>query len=122
MLVCPVRVSICSIESHAQSSCICSFRASSYLTTLILGVQVAAGMMMSPEEDMAASRLKVRLHPFLHQVSGSTLMFKFDNGTICKPLLPKEYHFYKFLPDSLKEFTARYKGKCLPHFHFYVTN
>lgn len=62
-------------------------------------------------ETEAASQLTVRLHPFLHQVSGSTLMFKFDNYTICKPLLPKEYHFYKFLPESLREFTARYKGQ-----------
>ena len=74
--------------------------------------------MNSPETEMPPSStantadagLTVRLHPFLHQVSGSTLMFKFDNHTICKPLLPKEYHFYKYLPDSLREFTARYKG------------
>lgn len=56
------------------------------------------------------SGVRVHLHPFLHQVGGSTLMFKFDADTICKPLLPKEYNFYKVVPESLKQFTARYKG------------
>lgn len=55
--------------------------------------------------------LLVRLYPFLHQVSGSSLMFMFDQHTICKPLVPKEYDFYKRLPEGLKSFTAEYKGK-----------
>jgi len=55
---------------------------------------------------------KVRLHPFLHQVSGSNFMFKFDSSTLCKPLVEKEYSFYKLLPNSLKEFTPKYKGGC----------
>ncbi|XP_067935468.1 inositol hexakisphosphate kinase 2-like [Watersipora subatra] len=64
--------------------------------------------MESQEQD--AGELRVRLHPFLHQVSGSSLMFNFDNSTICKPLLTKEHHFYNYLPETLREFTAEYKG------------
>ena len=37
-------------------------------------------------------------------------MFKLDDRTICKPLLPKEHHFYKILPHKLKKFTPQYKG------------
>lgn len=71
--------------------------------------------MTTPIEEDPLRDLRVRLHPFLHQVSGSSVMFKFDGNTVCKPLLPKEYNFYKFLPESLREFTAEYKGITQSH-------
>ena len=64
----------------------------------------------SQDPGAAAPTIRVKLHPFIHQVGGSSLMFKLDDRTICKPLLPKEHHFYKILPHKLKKFTPQYKG------------
>lgn len=92
---------------------------------LVLQVNMAA----DNHSTAPTASLWVRLHPFLHQVSGSSLMFMFDQHTICKSLQLKEYDFYKVLPDGLKSFTADCKGRsssldiCITYhllFCFYV--
>ncbi|XP_062578576.1 inositol hexakisphosphate kinase 1-like [Saccostrea cucullata] len=52
----------------------------------------------------------VPLQPFLHQVSGHTGMFRFDDQTVCKPLNVREYNFYLNVPHNLKQFTAEFRG------------
>ena len=69
---------------------------------------------LSPQDAMIRP-IKVRLHPFLNQVSGSTLMFEFNDRIICKPLLTAEYSFYSSLPDRMVRFTAEFKGTSDPY-------
>lgn len=57
----------------------------------------------------------VPLQPFLHQVSGHTGMFQYDDKTVCKPLNVREYNFYLNVPHNLKQFTAEFRGKNLIH-------
>uniref|UniRef100_A0A4W5LFD6 Kinase n=1 Tax=Hucho hucho TaxID=62062 RepID=A0A4W5LFD6_9TELE len=53
----------------------------------------------------------VPLEPFVHQVGGHTSMMRYDDHTVCKPLITREQRFYESLPAEMKEFTPEYKGK-----------
>ncbi|KAM6948067.1 inositol hexakisphosphate kinase 1 [Lycodopsis pacificus] len=55
----------------------------------------------------------VLLEPFVHQVGGHTSMMRYDDHTVCKPLLSREQRFYESLPPEMKEFTPEYKGVVL---------
>lgn len=56
----------------------------------------------------------IQLEPFVHQVSGHSSMMRFDENTLCKPLNPREHHFYQTMPPAMKEFMPQYRGKaCL---------
>ncbi|XP_061747516.1 inositol hexakisphosphate kinase 1 isoform X1 [Nerophis ophidion] len=55
----------------------------------------------------------VPLEPFMHQVGGHTSMMRYDDHTVCKPLICREQRFYEFLPPEMKEFTPEYKGVVL---------
>ncbi|XP_052330178.1 inositol hexakisphosphate kinase 1-like isoform X7 [Oncorhynchus keta] len=55
----------------------------------------------------------VPLEPFVHQVGGHTSMMRYDDHTVCKPLITREQRFYESLPPEMKEFTAEYKGMVL---------
>ncbi|XP_029103640.1 inositol hexakisphosphate kinase 1 isoform X2 [Scleropages formosus] len=55
----------------------------------------------------------VPLEPFVHQVGGHTSMMRYDDHTVCKPLIPREQRFYESLPPEMKEFTPEYKGVVL---------
>ncbi|XP_071017862.1 uncharacterized protein [Oncorhynchus clarkii lewisi] len=55
----------------------------------------------------------VPLEPFVHQVGGHTSMMRYDDHTVCKPLISREQRFYESLPPEMKEFTAEYKGMVL---------
>lgn len=52
----------------------------------------------------------VPLEPFVHQVGGHTSMMRYDDHTVCKPLISREQRFYESLPPEMKEFTPEYKG------------
>ncbi|XP_030212521.1 inositol hexakisphosphate kinase 2 [Gadus morhua] len=52
----------------------------------------------------------VMLEPFIHQVGGHSCVLRFGEQTICKPLIPREYQFYKSLPPPMREFTPQYRG------------
>uniref|UniRef100_UPI00358FC77B inositol hexakisphosphate kinase 1-like isoform X2 n=1 Tax=Myxine glutinosa TaxID=7769 RepID=UPI00358FC77B len=55
-------------------------------------------------------RKAVLLEPFVHQVGGHSSMMKFDDDTICKPLITREQRFYESLLPDLRLSTPRYKG------------
>ncbi|XP_060926143.1 inositol hexakisphosphate kinase 1 [Limanda limanda] len=55
----------------------------------------------------------VPLEPFIHQVGGHTSMMRYDDHTVCKPLISREQRFYESLPPEMKEFTPEYKGMVL---------
>uniref|UniRef100_H3DJE9 Kinase n=1 Tax=Tetraodon nigroviridis TaxID=99883 RepID=H3DJE9_TETNG len=55
----------------------------------------------------------VPLEPFIHQVGGHTSMMRYDDHTVCKPLIIREQRFYESLPPEMKEFTPEYKGVVL---------
>ncbi|XP_041047196.1 inositol hexakisphosphate kinase 1 [Carcharodon carcharias] len=55
----------------------------------------------------------VLLEPFIHQVGGHTSMMRYDDHTVCKPLISREQRFYESLPPEMKEFTPEYKGVVL---------
>ncbi|XP_036007502.1 inositol hexakisphosphate kinase 1-like [Fundulus heteroclitus] len=55
----------------------------------------------------------VSLEPFIHQVGGHTSMMRYDDHTVCKPLISREQRFYESLPPEMKEFTPEYKGVVL---------
>ncbi|KAL1007786.1 hypothetical protein UPYG_G00091570 [Umbra pygmaea] len=55
----------------------------------------------------------VALEPFIHQVGGHTSMMRYDDHTVCKPLIAREQRFYESLPPEMKEFTPEYKGMVL---------
>ena len=57
----------------------------------------------------------IQLEPFVHQVGGQSSILKFDDTTICKPLISREHHFYEAMPPELKEFTPQYRGKVHSH-------
>uniref|UniRef100_A0A8C6TQJ4 Kinase n=1 Tax=Neogobius melanostomus TaxID=47308 RepID=A0A8C6TQJ4_9GOBI len=61
----------------------------------------------------ASQRGGVSLEPFIHQVGGHTSMMRYDDHTVCKPLIIREQRFYESLPPEMKEFTPEYKGVVL---------
>uniref|UniRef100_A0A3Q3E1R9 Kinase n=1 Tax=Hippocampus comes TaxID=109280 RepID=A0A3Q3E1R9_HIPCM len=48
------------------------------------------------------------------QVGGHTSMMRYDDHTVCKPLISREQRFYESLPPEMKEFTPEYKGRTKP--------
>lgn len=61
--------------------------------------------------DPSESRTAVLLEPFVHQVGGHMSMMKYDEHTVCKPLVSQELSFYESLPLAMRQFTPQYKGK-----------
>ncbi|XP_036723756.1 inositol hexakisphosphate kinase 3 [Balaenoptera musculus] len=57
----------------------------------------------------------VPLEPFLHQVGGHLSVLKYDEHTVCKPLISQEQRFYESLPLAMKRFTPQYKGTITVH-------
>lgn len=55
----------------------------------------------------------VLLEPFIHQVGGHSSMMRYDDHTVCKPLISREQRFYESLPPEMKEFTPEYKGQLV---------
>nr|XP_028699929.1 inositol hexakisphosphate kinase 2 isoform X2 [Macaca mulatta] len=52
----------------------------------------------------------VLLEPFVHQVGGHSCVLRFNETTLCKPLVPREHQFYETLPAEMRKFTPQYKG------------
>ncbi|NXG25998.1 IP6K3 kinase, partial [Grallaria varia] len=65
---------------------------------------------LSPGEGRA-----VLLEPFVHQVGGHTSMLRYDEHTVCKPLVSQELSFYEALPLAMRQFTPQYKGIVSVH-------
>lgn len=57
-----------------------------------------------------AGRTPVLLEPFVHQVGGHMSVMKYDEHTVCKPLVSQELSFYQVLPLAMRQFTPQYKG------------
>ncbi|XP_040547572.1 inositol hexakisphosphate kinase 3 [Gallus gallus] len=57
----------------------------------------------------------VLLEPFVHQVGGHMSMMKYDEHTVCKPLVSQELSFYESLPLAMRQFTPQYKGVVSVH-------
>nr|KAF6335265.1 inositol hexakisphosphate kinase 2 [Pipistrellus kuhlii] len=53
----------------------------------------------------------VLLEPFIHQVGGHSCVLRFNETTLCKPLVPREHQFYETLPAEMRRFTPQYKGQ-----------
>uniref|UniRef100_A0A2K5Y483 Kinase n=1 Tax=Mandrillus leucophaeus TaxID=9568 RepID=A0A2K5Y483_MANLE len=53
----------------------------------------------------------VLLEPFVHQVGGHSCVLRFNETTLCKPLVPREHQFYETLPAEMRKFTPQYKGQ-----------
>ncbi|KAJ3603391.1 hypothetical protein NHX12_031133 [Muraenolepis orangiensis] len=49
----------------------------------------------------------------LRPSGGHTSMMRYDDHTVCKPLISREQRFYESLPPEMKEFTPEYKGVVL---------
>lgn len=69
-------------------------------------------MVVQDSTDPGDARVGVRLEPFLHQVGGHVSVMKYDEHTVCKPLVSREQRFYESLPLAMKRFTPQYKGEC----------
>ncbi|KAK7086103.1 Inositol hexakisphosphate kinase 2 [Halocaridina rubra] len=52
----------------------------------------------------------IQLEPLVHQVSGHSSMFVLDDVTVCKPLIGREYKFYRTLPPEMKKYTPEFHG------------
>ncbi|ELU06458.1 hypothetical protein CAPTEDRAFT_164378 [Capitella teleta] len=52
----------------------------------------------------------VRLEPFAHQVGGHACMLRYDDTSVCKPLINREKHFYQIMPQELRAFTPQFRG------------
>uniref|UniRef100_A0A8C4URD6 Kinase n=1 Tax=Falco tinnunculus TaxID=100819 RepID=A0A8C4URD6_FALTI len=65
--------------------------------------------------DPSKSRTAVLLEPFVHQVGGHMSMMKYDEHTVCKPLVLQELSFYESLPLAMRQFTPQYKGVISVH-------
>uniref|UniRef100_A0A0P4W9T9 Kinase n=1 Tax=Scylla olivacea TaxID=85551 RepID=A0A0P4W9T9_SCYOL len=52
----------------------------------------------------------IQLEPLVHQVSGHSSMFVLDDVTVCKPLIGREYMFYRTLPPEMKQYTPEFHG------------
>lgn len=72
-------------------------------------------MVVQNSADAADSREGVQLEPFLHQVGGHLSVMKYDEDTVCKPLVSREQRFYESLPLAMKRFTPQYKGTITVH-------
>ncbi|KAK2521740.1 Ip6k3 [Columba livia] len=65
--------------------------------------------------DPRAGRTPVLLEPFVHQVGGHVSVMKYDEHTVCKPLVSQELSFYQSLPLAMRQFTPQYKGIVSVH-------
>ncbi|KAJ8404103.1 hypothetical protein AAFF_G00344530 [Aldrovandia affinis] len=72
-----------------------------------------AGKQSGGGQGMGRAAGGVPLEPFVHQVGGHTSMMRYDDHTVCKPLIAREQRFYESLPPEMKEFTPEYKGVVL---------
>ncbi|XP_021027926.1 inositol hexakisphosphate kinase 2 isoform X1 [Mus caroli] len=52
----------------------------------------------------------ILLEPFVHQVGGHSCVLRFNETTLCKPLVPREHQFYETLPAEMRKFTPQYKA------------
>uniref|UniRef100_A0A2K6G0Q8 Kinase n=1 Tax=Propithecus coquereli TaxID=379532 RepID=A0A2K6G0Q8_PROCO len=59
--------------------------------------------------DMEPRAKGVLLEPFVHQVGGHSCVLRFNETTLCKPLVPREHQFYETLPAEMRKFTPQYK-------------
>ncbi|XP_022187183.2 uncharacterized protein LOC111046005 [Nilaparvata lugens] len=53
---------------------------------------------------------EISLFPLKNQVGGHTRLLLLDQSTICKPLNPRELHFYQNIPHDIQMFVPKYKG------------
>ncbi|XP_013812968.2 inositol hexakisphosphate kinase 3 [Apteryx mantelli] len=65
--------------------------------------------------DPSDTKKVVLLEPFVHQVGGHMSMMKYDEHTVCKPLVSQEQWFYESLPLAMRQFTPQYKGIISVH-------
>ncbi|KAH0618797.1 hypothetical protein JD844_018274 [Phrynosoma platyrhinos] len=72
-------------------------------------------MVVQNNLDLGDTRKGVLLEPFIHQVGGHMSMMKYDDYTVCKPLVSQEQWFYESLPTAMKRFTPQYKGIISVH-------
>ncbi|KAM4835760.1 inositol hexakisphosphate kinase 3 [Thomomys bottae] len=72
-------------------------------------------MVLQDNMDARDARVGVQLEPFLHQVGGHVSLMKYDEHTVCKPLISREQRFYESLPLAMKRFTPQYKGTITVH-------
>ncbi|XP_006180556.2 inositol hexakisphosphate kinase 3 [Camelus dromedarius] len=72
-------------------------------------------MVVQDSMDAGDARVGVPLEPFLHQVGGHLSLMKYDEHTVCKPLISREQRFYESLPLAMKRFTPQYKGTITVH-------
>ncbi|XP_029799624.1 inositol hexakisphosphate kinase 3 [Suricata suricatta] len=72
-------------------------------------------MVVQDSTDAGDARVGVLLEPFLHQVGGHLSVMKYDEHTVCKPLISREQRFYESLPLAMKRFTPQYKGTITVH-------
>ncbi|XP_045399464.1 inositol hexakisphosphate kinase 3 [Lemur catta] len=72
-------------------------------------------MVVQGSADARDARAGVQLEPFLHQVGGHMSVMKYDEHTVCKPLISREQRFYESLPLAMKRFTPQYKGTITVH-------
>lgn len=75
---------------------------------------VACPWRMSPAfraMDVEPRAKGVLLEPFIHQVGGHSCVLRFNETTLCKPLVPREHQFYETLPAEMRRFTPQYKGE-----------
>ncbi|XP_028925733.1 inositol hexakisphosphate kinase 3 isoform X1 [Ornithorhynchus anatinus] len=72
-------------------------------------------MVVQDSMDPGDPRRGVLLEPFIHQVGGHMSMMKYDEHTVCKPLVSQEQRFYESLPSAMKQFTPQYKGTISVH-------
>nr|XP_028589882.1 inositol hexakisphosphate kinase 3 isoform X1 [Podarcis muralis]XP_028589883.1 inositol hexakisphosphate kinase 3 isoform X1 [Podarcis muralis]XP_028589884.1 inositol hexakisphosphate kinase 3 isoform X1 [Podarcis muralis]XP_028589886.1 inositol hexakisphosphate kinase 3 isoform X1 [Podarcis muralis] len=72
-------------------------------------------MVVQNNLDLGDSRKWIVLEPFIHQVGGHMSMMKYDDYTVCKPLVSQEQWFYETLPAAMKRFTPQYKGIVSVH-------
>lgn len=61
--------------------------------------------------DVEPRTMGVLLEPFVHQVGGHSCVLRFNETTLCKPLVPREHQFYETLPAEMRKFTPQYKGE-----------
>ncbi|XP_078465825.1 inositol hexakisphosphate kinase 2-like isoform X1 [Lampetra planeri] len=64
-------------------------------------------MDLSPETGEASGHV---LQPFAHLVGGHACVLRFNDTTICKPLLQREHQVYESLPPDIACFAPQYKG------------
>ncbi|XP_066480297.1 inositol hexakisphosphate kinase 3 isoform X1 [Tiliqua scincoides] len=72
-------------------------------------------MVVQNNLDIGDTRKGILLEPFIHQVGGHMSMMKYDDHTVCKPLVSQEQRFYESLPTVMKQFTPQYKGIISVH-------